>query len=269
MNAKKKKSVFIVIAIIVIVAIAFGIYWKATEHDRFIKGKMNDILEDISDYRSGEDTSLSLWIYSETLEDQKFVDFLVSEVTQMCENDELGLLKNFLQELEYEDAYLSEVLNVVGDYFENADTLDSALKMKDILKYLDYYNSQFILNRNSGLISNYIDENGTEPISTIPGTGYYANAEDSSTHERVGIQGSPLYDATSITHYGDFRFRREYGVHLNSYYEETSYSHESWHFRDNYISFSPEDGDCVCSGDYLFCFSADGNLVGFCELEKE
>ena len=57
------------------------------------------------------------------------------------------------------------------------------------------------------------------------------------------------------------------GRELNSNYEETSYSRNNYYFRDKHISFSPDDGECIWSGNYLFCFSDSGELIGFEGIE--
>ena len=57
---EKKKKIFIILGIIAVVVVAFLIYWKATEHDRYIKSEMNNVLQEISDYRSGESSYLYL-----------------------------------------------------------------------------------------------------------------------------------------------------------------------------------------------------------------
>ena len=148
-----------------------------------------------------------------------------------------------------------------------SDNLEDAFKIKETLKYLDYYNANLNINRDSTLIATYIESNGIEEITTTPGTGFYANEENHSSSHKVGLSNSPLYDDESITYHGDFMIRRKYGVKLNSYYEETSYSDTSCCFRDNYIDFSPDDGECIYSGDYLFCFASNGTLIDFAEID--
>lgn len=43
---EKKKKIFIILGIIAVVVVAFLIYWKATEHDRYIKSEMNNVLQE-------------------------------------------------------------------------------------------------------------------------------------------------------------------------------------------------------------------------------
>lgn len=267
MNEKKKK-ILVIIGVIAVLVVAFLIYWKATEHDRYIRNEMDDVLEEISDYRSGEDTYFSIWIGSSALEDQTFVDFLSTQASDMIANGEYGLLDEFLGELEYSDAYIREIRDNITASFESVDNLEDAFKIKKELAYLDYYNANLNFNRSSPLIASYIESNGIEEITTTPGTGFYANEEDSSSSHTVGLPTSPLYDAESTTYKGDFAIEREYGVKLNSYYEETSYSRTYCRFRGVGIGFSPDDGECIYSGDYLFCFASNGSLIDYAEIDK-
>lgn len=264
---EKKKKIFIILGIIAVVVVAFLIYWKATEHDRYIKSEMNNVLQEISDYRSGESSYLYLWLDSSALEDPNFLGFLVEQASNMIENDEYRLLDEFLGQLEGHDVYISEIRDTVTNSFESVDNLEDAFKIKETLKYLDYYNANLNINRDSTLIATYIESNGIEEITTTPGTGFYANEENRSSSHKVGLSNSPLYDDESITYHGDFMIRRKHGVKLNSYYEETSYSDTSGCFRDNYIDFSPDDGECIYSGDYLFCFASNGTLIDFAEID--
>lgn len=266
MNEKKKK-IFIIIGVIAALIIAFLIYWKATEYDRYVKKKTNDILETLSDYRSGEIRYFSMGGFSDALEDPTFIDFLSAQASDMIDNEEYYLLYDFLGELENADAYISEIQDDVTNSFESADDLEEAFRIKEVLEHLDYYNTNLNFNRDSTLVATYIESNGIKEITTTPGTGFYANEKDSSSKHTVGLSNSPLYDACVTTYRGDFKIRLEFGVTLNSFYEETSYSDTSYYFRDNYISFSPDDGECVYSGDYLFCFASNGMLIGYEQLK--
>lgn len=259
---EKKRRVIIIISVIATLVVAFLIYWKATEHDRYIKGCIDDVREEILDYRSGASSDIYFWVSSSAMEDPTYIDFLSTQVSEMIDNAEYNLLYKFLKRLELEDAYISGIKNDVTNLFNSVGDLKAALEIKDKLEYLDYYNADFDLSRDSSIVTTYIEANGIKKISTTPGTGYYANEKDESTFKRVGLPTSPLYDATSTTYQGDFKIKSEYGVELNSYYEETSYSRTNYYFCDNYISFSPDDGECIYSGEYLFCFSYNGTLIG-------
>lgn len=322
MDKKKKNLIIIAISVILVGVLAFVIYWQSTEFERYRKEKILDIQTEIKEYREDEDSYFSVYISDELMEDSLFQDFLVTQVQEMCENCETSLLEDFLSELEYvsyawmystpiqnsfetlvqklckngewgelysflrelewDDQQYSYLTNAVTDAFMDSGTPEAALEMLDELSWLEYYNSQMILTRDSQVLASYINENGTQPITTTPGEGYYANEEDTSSRKTVGITGSSLYDAKSVTHFGDFKRVEEYGVELNrSTYTERSYSDVYWYFRDCYVAMdsleelltfdfdsleNSLEGEFVLSGDYLFVFSFDGVLLDFCKL---
>lgn len=266
-NNKKLK---VTIMIIVIFTIGIGIYMmymKVTAHDRYINREINKIKEQISDYRNGHG-SIRFYLSSNMLEDERVVSFLREQTQELCDANEYNVLRSYLNELEVDKYFDYEIQNIIIQNFEGKDSLDEALAMKnDLGDYLKFYNSGLVLNRDSGLIKAYIEKNGMNDISTTPGTGYYAKEEDRSTNHRVGLDTSPLYDAERITHIGDFKIKEKYGVELDSYYQEKHYSYTDYYFRDCHISFSPYDGECIYSGKYLFCFSKNGNMVDYCEID--
>jgi hypothetical protein len=132
--------------------------------------------------------------------------------------------------------------------------------------FLDYYRPSVTLTRTSAWISSYINENGTHEITRTPGTGYYANNKDESFGGTIGIEGSPLYEETRITYYGDFKCVHKYGVRLNSYYEEVSFSGRQYYFRDKELPDSPDEAVLVWSGEYLFWFDIKGNLISYINM---
>lgn len=229
---------------------------------------MNDVLEEISDYHNG-DFHISLYFGDSALEDPEFISFLSAQIAKMFENGEYSLLKKFLSEMEHDDTKISEILDVVTKQYESVTNLDVALQIKSELELLEYYNANLKLIRSSGLVVSYIDANGIEEITTTPGTGFYANEKDTSYRDTVGVSGSPLYDAERTTYRGDFAIKTEYGVELNSQYKETSYSFSYYYFRDHGIPFSPDDGECIYSGDYLFCFASNGTLIGYRMINRK
>lgn len=266
---KKEEKIVIILSVIAALVVAFLIYWKATEHNRYIKGQIAYVKEEISAYRNGEQTDLYFFTSSAPVEDPTYLDFLLTQVTEFIDNEEYRLLAKFLHRLEFSDSYIQEIREVITNSFNNADNLKTIWVMKEELKYLDYYNVEISLSRDSAPITSYIELNGIEEITTTPGTGYYANETDYSSKNVVGLPTSPLYDAESVTYMGDFEITHQYGVKLNSYYEETSYSTTLYAFRGNLISFSPNNGDCIYSGEYLFCFSKDGELIVFEKISKK
>lgn len=275
MNEKTKKvlkKILIVIVSIAVLAIAFLIFWKATEHDRFIKREMKEFSQEVSNHRNG--VHYDFHLDPAAMEDPTFVDFLKSQISDMFENDEYILINHVLSDMEY-DAKNEEILDLVTDYCKEIEDLKTALWFYDMRDSKYYYYNLKFLNRNSGIIASYIEENGTKEITTTPGEGYYADKEDSSSRHTVGLSGSPLYDAISIKYLGDFMIENIYGVELNRYYEETSYSYKDYYFRDNDLTvrgdsgFTLDDGECVYSGDYLFFFSENGDLILFSNLNED
>ena len=265
-----KKKIIIIVSALLVCALVFAIYWKATENERYIKGEMKDIQEQVSEFRAGEKDSFHIYFLDYVAEDPGMEELLISLVKEMCENREGTMLLKFLEELEYTD-YHSEALAVVlSENLGTSGDMDFVLGILDSYTFkstLEYYNNKVSINRNSGAIALYIEEHGTQSFTTTPGEGYYADEEDGTTKEVIGIEGSNLHDSVSLTNYGDFQLRHSYGVRLNwSTYKEESYSFAGYYFRGDQLSFDPSCGECVWSGGYLFCFDVNGTLLGFDKL---
>ncbi len=271
---EKKKLIIIIISAVLVCALAFGVYWKATEDDRYIKGEMKDIQEQVDDFRSGERDSFHIFFLEEEAQDPRMDEFLTSLVKEMCENDESVMLNDFLGELEYTEFHSKNVLEAMNEYF-------SSVKLNDLMDFeqvrndigiinmgLKYYKVQApSLTRDTEFIAEYINKNGTKAITTTVGEGYYADKNNEFSRDVIGLSNSPLHNSKTITYAGDFKYVHSYGVRLNGYYEETAYSNYSYYFRDNNINFTPDDGELVWSGDYLFCFSPIGVLLHYVSVE--
>lgn len=293
MSDKKRKRIRTAIALFCILALA--IVWLATKD---LLHCIQSINEEISNYRSPR-SSFYFEIPESLRGNAKFEKFLLTQAQEMCQNNEWAMLSGFLVHIMYEDYQttaiskalsdrflpeycqardlrnISELLSIlkdldytspsnaemITDYFSSAETLEEALEIKDRLEPHGY---SLPLNRNSDLIASYIEANGTNPVTKKPRRGYYADKKDGSSKHTIGLPNSPIYDAKSYTYKGDFKIVKEWGVELNIWYEETSYSRkDKYYFRDQQINFSPDDGDCVWSGDYLFCFSDNGDLIAY------
>jgi hypothetical protein len=113
------------------------------------------------------------------------------------------------------------------------------------------------------VVAEYINANGTRSFTTVPGEGYYAEYEDTHSKDVIGLPNSPLYDSNSTTYFGDFKCRSWEGVRLNEYFQEVSYGGTAYSFRENAIHFDPTLGECVWSGEYLFCFDKNGAVIGY------
>ena len=99
----------------------------------------------------------------------------------------------------------------------------------------------------------YVKQKGSKELHLKSGEGgFYDGEEDTSSRKTVGIKGSPLYDAKSTSYFGDFKCERKYGVKLNSYYQEQSYSYTDYYFKNQLIEFDPRNYDCYYVGKYLF-----------------
>lgn len=268
--SRKGKTLIILIGVVIALLLSFLIYWKATEDSRALKKEMEKCLEEMEEclevitaYRNGEKNYINVPFSSTHLADPVVVDFLSEQVSEMLNNGEYYLLDELLDSLENKKTYIPEIQDKVTDTFKTIPDFETAEDMIRILCFLDYYNQELYLTRNSPPITSYIEANGINEISTTPGTGYYGTKEDYSFRNTIGLPNSPLYDAGHIKYQGDFEFRHEWGVELNSWYEETRYDRTIVSFRDNTIDFSPDDGECIYSGDYLFCFSLDGKLFSY------
>lgn len=272
-----KKNILIVLGVIVMLVVAFLICWKATEHDRYIEREKNKVLQEIS----RPDIFFFLRIDSLALQDPNFIDFLVEQAYNMFENDEpnYDYIRWFLGSLEFSGAYINEIQDAFTNLSkrENID-LEDAFKLKEQFNDLHYYTIDLNFNRDSTLVAAYVEFNGIEKITTTPGTGFYADKENEYSRRTIGLPNSPLYEVREILYKGDFMVSKGHGRELklhtdagygNGYYEEEDYSYTHYAFRDNSIDFNFNDGECIYSGDYLFCFASDGALINYAKIKKK
>ncbi len=260
MNEKKKKRFIIGSIIVITLSIAFGIYWLATKHERHVKKSIDTFSEQMSVCRNEGIGWPDFDFIDSELDDPIFIDFLSAQVKDMFENGEYTFIPWLFKELARENIKNSELRSVLIDSFQNLKDLEAAFEMVWRFDNVEYYRYKIKLTRDSTPIVSYIESNGTEKITTTPGKGYYADEEDRDYFQRVGLSTSPLYKASKTTYLGDFKKVYAYGRKLNSYYEETSYSETTYYFRGIEIDFTPNDGEFVLSGDYLFCFYPNGTF---------
>ncbi len=262
------KRILFLTAVIVLTAMMLGCSCdlKKMLKDSFIRDEEEKVLKALSEYRDGKMRYLHFTIGSSFSENPDFSAFLESQALEMYENGEDDLLNAFLKQLEAQDIRISALQDLITNAFESSETLEDAIKTDERYKSLRYYNAGIVLNRKTGLLASYIETNGVNLITDTPGTGFYADKEDRYSSKKVGLDTSPLYDAVSDTYMGDFWHHLEYGVKLNHYYEETPYSKDSYYFRDHFLRFSPKAGECVYSGDYLFCFDPNGDMINFTKI---
>lgn len=292
-NRKKSfliRNIIIISSIVLIGILVFLIYWGATSETRKRNNVIEDIQNIISSYRESNDSYKSMYLYisNEYAEDDVIIDFLCSEIQKMCTNKEYELLHDFVDCIIL-DNYIQndEILTTLIDCFNSSSTIEDALSLrdqfdkeegykgsyysKDKTQAYEYWNTiqdKMPLSKNASPISTYIEHNSTQLVTATPGEGFYAEYENEYHREIIGIEGSPLYDAKSKTYFGDFMQKREYGVELDSYYQERKYDRSDFYFRGYHISFSPTsflelNCEFVWSGDYLFCFSYNGTLLAY------
>ena len=275
----KKKLIIIIVAISLLCVTAFLIFWNATEYDRELNQKIKKTQERIAEFRENETDSkyfLPIYIFDEYHTDEKFITFLCSEIQIMCQNSEYSLLHNFVYDIMINNDIVNiEIIDTLVHCFESASSLEQAFGIRDAFEpvgsrwssdtfyYWDKIQPKMVLARNTTVLAEYLETNNARSFTMIPGEGYYAEFEDTSSKDVIGLPNSPLYDSESITYFGDFKCRSWHGVKLNEYFEEVSYGGSVYYFRDNAIHFDPTKGECVWSGEYLFCFDTNGTLIGY------
>ena len=271
----KKRIISIACLAVLISIIAFIIFWISTEDIRSRMHNIKEIDNEIADFRTGESDYLFFIIPDELITDDVFVDYLCSEIRKMCANNEYELLHEFTFELILTNDFENyKIIDTLVECFSNASTLDEAVAIReefspvsaDGFSYWNKIEEKMILNLNQNPISSYIEQNGTRTFCTTAGEGFYAGLEPESSTDVVGIPGSPLHSSEETTYLGDFKFVHWWGVRLNYWYEEEHYGGYSYYFREQHIPFSPLEGECIWSGDYLFCFAPDGQLVNYAYL---
>ena len=154
---------------------------------------------------------------------------------------------------------------LIEHYVAQTKDMDAALQVLSLTGYLCTHSCR-ALNRNTGIMEQYLLEHGTNQITLTPGKGYYAGKKDEATHTVIGITGSPLYDDVVITYLGDFKCVYKSGVTLNNIYQETHYSNCYYYFREVSIVFDPKENTYIWSGDYVFCFSSTGDLIDYSKV---
>lgn len=246
-----------------------------TEGLRARAPEINNLKEDISFARDGMYVSIERHnIGYKMKDDAKFHDFLADEAEKMLENGEFDVFSYYISMLERNgEAYRNiERINIaISNHFGSVAKMEECLEMFNLFELRDvkYYSKNLVMSENSGAIFRYIQANGTNSITTTPGEGYYSGRTNETTKDVVGLPNSPLFDAVSITYNGDFQLVHKYGVKLNYLYKEEAYSSKTYYFRDEYVPFGPNDGKCVWSGDYMFCFDADGNMKDYTKIDSQ
>ena len=232
---------------------------------------MEQVTNAIQSYRDSSSSlkNISLNLSNDVKDDEKFRNFLVEQVTDMCQNNEFGLLGNFLKALEREEIQDADIQSAVTDGFESTEGAEAVLDTYELFNELGYYKRPEFT-KDSPLISKYLSETGYEVTTAERSEGYYANKESETTHKCVGIEGSALRDDTSMVYYGDFAVYNESGVDLDrASYTEEKYSRDKYYFRGEELSFNPLKGFCLLASDYLMHFNSSGVLENVAEVDLE
>lgn len=265
--SNKTQKIIIIVCAILLSALGIVIWRYATRFERYRKEEINNILRVLTAWENNEDCIVIFDWTEDLVEDPQFREFVAGKTQELLDNGEIDLLGRFLRYLEYDDQQHAFIRDIVTNAFMNTTTLEDAIKITEAFRSSTYYNQELFLTRDSQVIDSYINENGMQTITYEKGKGYYADKEDEKKLKRIGVDNSPLYDAVETIYYGDFKEKRSYGRKLDSQYQEKDYSYRDYYFRDNIISFTPRSGKCVWSGDYLFCFNPDGQLIDYCQIE--
>lgn len=255
-----KKKIIIIVAIMLVSIVTFAIYWNVTEEERCIKSELRKMERQV--------TSAAGVMSFTCYDDPRTEELAITLVKGMFENDDMNSLFDFIYYLEEREDYHSQKLaSTLNEQFNAYDDWEYLYRISNSrFNELEFYKPNIVITRNTGSLADYIDEHGTKPFTTTPGEGYYANEEDTYNKEVIGIPGSPLYDVDEVVHMGDFKCYYQYGVMLDTFYQETSYSRFNGQFRGTPINFSPKLGELIWSGDYMFCFDATGNLINYCNI---
>ena len=101
-------------------------------------------------------------------------------------------------------------------------------------------------------IQAYIKKHGTKTIYTESGHGgYYDGKKDSDSHHQSGLDGSPIYNHSTVEYHGDFKRVINSGVELDENYKESSYHNSTLYFKDVSLGFEASMYDCYYSENYF------------------
>jgi len=186
------------------------------------------------------------------------------EIVKSLENDPQNLVF-FLDQLENNWLCKDSIKDALSQL--NLDlTFEEKLSLGHTNRFF-YYNLDDLISQ--GDIGAYINQNGRKELHLTAGTGgFYDGQKDTSYFNRVGLEGSPLYDSKSTTYFGDFKCISRSGVKLDSTYHEKHYSSSEYYFKENLIGFDPRSYDDVYfSGKYLF--AVDYDYMNLCVYDTE
>lgn len=236
----------------------------------------------IDNCRSGVETG---WLHIDYIDigwigrnNPKMEEFVIKTIDTLYDNGEIDILNRCISGIDSLGDFFNEnIYDYLQNKMNNPLHPEYAVELIYALDYFDYKNLE--ISKDSAFILTYIDDQGMNPISTTPGTGYYADKENESKHETIGISGSPLYSDFSIIYMGDFKKEIRSGVTLDySDYQEKSYYDTTCYFNDCMLSdprasfdsdYNMESYDYIWSGNYLFVFdSFDGELVQLIKVNK-
>lgn len=269
LKSLKGNKKWIVVSLVLFLVVVFAIAWFATGKIRFTNKEMKNTTKQVELYRSGERDYFDFSFYDYVAEDPRVEKMVISLVAEMCDNGETEMLMEFIDRLVFTEFYSPAVLSTLEEKIIASDNIDFMLQMRDFASEGDFYFPVVPVLRDSGTVYNYIQEHGIKEITMTPGEGYYADMENTSSTEVIGLEDSPLYSSHSVGYFGDFARGSSDGVHLDFNYEEQEYGSTRYYFRDQTIPFDPFDqGEVVWSGDYLFDFHSNGYLNTYAKIKE-
>ena len=246
MNKKKIVICYVIFVLILIISLPFLLI--------FAKNKQQEklVISAMETWAKGEEykgTEVPYWF---DVENKKSVEKKAAKIVRELKSDPENMIY-FLNQLEdhwYKDIDLieKELQDLDCSFDEKLQLASYQAKHGGVF----YYDLPQVTKTE---LMNYINKTGQNKLHMEKGTGgYYDSKEDYYNRDEVGLKGSPIYDSNSIEYYGDFKTERSYGVRLDKYYQEESYSYSSHYYKEYQIYFYPLNSECYLSGDYLFAF---------------
>ena len=269
----KNKKIFHVICFVLLIVLISLTVLKLTEYSRYRARQINLIQEKIDYYLEVDVDKYTYQIpFKSSLEEKLENDIVYREFmtdqTKLIVKNKPKIFENFYRRFRYDyimstaiETYkelenTDDVLDFFAFFIECQDWLELDMEQENLIRAVVAYDSQ--------VISSYFEKKGAEIVTTTPGEGYYADANSSYDFDRIGLDNSPLYTSNRVSYRGDFMCKEESGVKLNSFYEEQRYANSWFYFRDKEIDFFPGNkGKCIYSGDYLFWFGDNNELLEF------
>lgn len=266
---KIMKIVKIVVPSVLVLVVAFGVFWLATAQNRLRDQTMKEIEQQIEECRIKGETRFSKYIPMELRDDEIFLGFIVEKIYEMYNRHEIQKFgDSFVCTMIDNELDEEVIINAVIEGYQKVSSFGEALEIRDNFKYREEIFNRLSMTRSTPMLVEYIEKHGTKPVETTPGKGYYADEKDIHYVNRPG--GGPLYDAIYTTYIGDFKVVHYFGTTLNRFYQEEEYSYLTCCFREAILYFDldfEEYEEIVWTGEYLLFFSENDVLLEYEYLE--